>query len=380
MAAADWDVVVVGGGIAGVSLAYELAADRSVCVLEMEPTIGYHTTGRSVATYLESYGNQPIRVLTTGSRDVFTDPPDLFEAPLTAPLPLLYVAGPGRSDALRAMHAEATTVAPVAQLITGDEAELRDPLLRPGWTESALLEPDALAVDVHTLHQGYARGLRRRGGAIHTSAALVGAARRGTQWHLTDAAGRDYRSPAVVDAAGAWCDPVAQVFGAQPLGIQPLRRSVFVVETPAGVDGAALPLTVEVDDAFYIKPEGAQLLCSPADETPQEPADAKPDEVEIARALDAIHEATVLTSRHVRRAWAGLRTFARDRTPVVGFDERTDGFFWFAGQGGYGIQTAPAMARLGAALFRGEDVPADLRDLGLDPAALGPARGALRPA
>ena len=370
----DYDVVVLGGGIAGVSVAYELAADRGVCLLEMEATLAYHTTGRSAAMYLETYGNLPIRALTGASRDFLLDPPDVFDTALVRPLPLLYVAPAGRSDALRALHADVATLTPEAQLIGPEEAVRHNPLLRPDWVELAMVEPGALEVDVHALHSGYARGLRGRGGTIVTSARPVSVQRERDAWTLVDAADREYRARTVVNAAGAWCDEVAALFGAEPVGLQPLRRTLFTVPGPA----RPVPLTVEVDDVFYFRPEGDQYLCSPADETPQPPGDAKPDELEIARAIDAINEATTLGIRHVRSAWAGLRSFVPDRTPVVGFDPRVDGLFWYAGQGGYGIQTCPALARTAAALVDGRAVPADVAARGLDAGMLAVDRPPLR--
>jgi D-arginine dehydrogenase len=369
-----YDVIVLGGGIAGVSVAYELAVDRSVCLLEMEATLAFHTTGRSAAMYLETYGNLPIRALTGASRDFLLDPPDGFDTALVRPLPLLYVAPTGRADALRALHADVSALTPEAELIGPEDALRHNPLLRPEWLELAMVEPGALEVDVHALHSGYARGLRRRGGTIITSARPVSVRREGGAWTLVDAADREYRARTVVNAAGAWCDEVAALFGADPVGLRPLRRTLFTVPGPA----RPLPLTVEVDDMFYFRPEGDQYLCSPADETPQPPGDAKPDELEIARAIEAINQATTLDIRHVRSAWAGLRSFVADRTPVVGYDHRVDGLFWYAGQGGYGIQTCPALARTAAALVDGRQIPSDIAVRGLAAAMLAVDRSALR--
>ena len=191
-------------------------------------------------------------------------------------------------------------------------------------------------------------------------AKLVSATRRDGLWVVADTAGEKYQAPVMVNAAGAWVDEVARAASARPIGIRPLLRTIFMVNAPSGMDIVGIPMTADVDDTFYVKPEGAQLLCSPADETLTPPSDAKPDGTSIARALDTINAATVLNARHVRNSWAGLRSFAPDRHPVVGFDAEAEGFFWFAGQGGFGIQTAPAMARLGAALLRGEEVAADI--------------------
>jgi D-arginine dehydrogenase len=350
-----YDVVVIGGGIAGASVGYELAADRSVCLLERESTLALHTTGRSAATFIESLGGSQIRGLTKSSRAFYEDPPETFTGPLLTPLPLLLTAPAGRADAVREMHGQISALTPDVRLVGEAETRRLNPLLRPGYPELALLEPGAMEIDVHAVHQGYVRGIRQRDGAVHKSAGVVSATRTGAAWSVTDAAGETYQAPVVVNAAGAWVDEVARAAGARPIGIRPLLRTIFMVAAPSGMDLAGLPLTADVDEAFYFKPEGAQLLCSPAEETLTPPSDAKPDETSIARALDAINEVTMLNARHVRGSWAGLRSFAPDRNPVVGFDAEAEGFFWFAGQGGFGIQTAPALARLGAALLRRSD-------------------------
>ena len=374
----SYDVIVVGGGIAGVSIGYELAADQTVCLLEMESTLAYHTTGRSAAAFLETYGNEPIRSLTSASRSFMTDPPEMFEAPLASSLPLMFIAPVGRADELRKLHAEVTQLSPGVELLEGTSAERHNPLLRPGFTELAMLEPGALEIDVHELHQGYVRGLKKRGGTIVRSAAVASAHHDGSLWRLTDASGREFRAPVVVNAAGAWCDGVAALLGARAIGIQPLRRTVFMVPAPTGVQVEGLPLTMDIDDAFYFKPETGQFLCSPADETPQLPGDARADHLEIARAIDDINDATTLDVRHVRGSWAGLRNFVADRTPVVGYDPEVEGLFWYAGQGGYGIQISPAMARTGATLLRDEPLPVDVADRGLRASMIDPGRSGLR--
>jgi D-arginine dehydrogenase len=368
------DVLVIGGGIAGASLAYELAADASVCLLEMEAALATHTTGRSAATFIESLGGSQIRGLTKSSRAFYENPPDSFVPPLLSPLPLLLTASEGRVEAVRAMHAEISRLTPDVRILDGREARELNPLLRPEYVQLALLEPGAMEIDVHAVHQGYVNGLRQRGGVVRKSAKLVSATRRKGVWAVADAAGGTYEAPIVVNAAGAWVDEVARAAGAGPIGIRPLRRTIFIVSAPADMDVTDLPLTADAEDRFYIKPEGLQLLCSPADETPTAPGDAKPDEVSIALGLDAINEATVLNARHVRSSWAGLRSFAPDRNPVVGFDAQAEGFFWFAGQGGFGIQTASALARLGAALVRRTEIPGDVAANGVSAERLAPTR------
>ncbi len=372
-----FDTIVVGGGIAGVSIAAELAADHRVVLLEMESVLAFHTTGRSAAMFLESYGGPPIRALTTASRAFLVDPALDVDSELLRPLAMLHIAGAGRGAAIRELHRDVSALVPDVRLVEPHEVTELQPLLRPGHVELALLEPGAMQIDVHALHQGYLRLLRARGGEVVVSAHAHGAQTNRGVWTIADASGRTWSAPTVVNAAGAWGDQVARLLGASPVGLMPLRRSAFMIDAPPGIDPRVLPMVADIDDAFYFKPEGPRLLCSPADETAQEPGDARPDEVEIARALDVLGAATTLDIAHVRSAWAGLRTFVADRSPVVGFDPNVEGLFWFAAQGGYGIQTAPALAQVGAALLRGEAVPVDIARRGLAVSDLAPDRPAI---
>ncbi len=360
----SFDVIVIGGGMAGVSIGCELAGDHTVALLDMEPTLAYHTTGRSAAMFLESYGGPTVRALTVCSR------PFLESLNALHPLPMLCVGGAGRGAAVELRYEQVRALAPGVELLDGTQAYRLQPLLREGTVERAMLEPDATEIDVHAVHQHYVHGLRERGGVIRTDAGFTSARRRGSAWEL-DSGGETWAAPVVVNAAGAWADAVAAMFGAAPVGLQALRRTAFIVDAPPG---AGPPMIDEVDETCYVKPETGRVLCSPADETVQEPTDARPDELEIARAIDAINDLTTLDIRHVRSSWAGLRTFVGDRSPVVGFDPQCTGLFWYAGQGGYGIQMAPALARTGAALIRDGGLPDDVRALNLKADAISPQR------
>jgi D-arginine dehydrogenase len=370
----SYDVIVIGGGMAGISIGYELARERRVALLEMESTLAYHTTGRSAAMFLECYGGPVIRALTTASRGFLTDPSVEVDGELLTPRPMLHTAATGRADRIRSLHEEVVALVPDADLVGPDEVVALQPLLRPGYVELALLEPGGMEIDVHALNQGFRHGFRQRGGQVLVSSAVRTIDRVGDGWVLTVADGTSCQAPVVVNAAGAWADQVGQEFGAASIGLRPLRRTAFTVDAPIGSEALTAPMVADIDETFYFKQHGGQLLCSPADETLQEPGDARPDELEIARALDALNEATTLAVRHVRSSWAGLRSFVADRAPVVGFDPVVPGLFWCAGQGGYGIQTAPALARTGAALLLGEPVPADIAALGVTASAVGPAR------
>lgn len=368
------DVIVIGGGIAGVSIAYELSATARVSLLEMESTLAYHTTGRSAATFLETYGGEQVRALTTASRPFFETPPELFEPVLVTPRPLLQIALEGRGHRIDRMHESVLSLVSDAELLDGFQCCEVFPLLKPDMAERGMYEPRAMALDVAALHQGYVRGARSNGAAIFRNAEVTMLEWRADRWTVTTADGRVHRAPVVVNAAGAWADVVAAAAGVGPVGLTPLRRSIFMVASPLGEVGRGLPNCSEVDESFYVNPEGAQFLCSPADETPCPPGDAKPDEVEIARAIESINAATDMNVRTVSSSWAGLRTFAQDRNFVVGEDPQAAGFFWLAGQGGYGIQTAPAAARLAAALVLRRSVPPDLVARGLDVTRLAPRR------
>ncbi|GAB2638336.1 FAD-dependent oxidoreductase [Gordonia jinhuaensis] len=368
------DVLVIGGGIAGVSLAYRLAADRTVRLIEREPTLAYHTTGRSAALYLESFGNAPIRALTVASKPFLTDPPEGFDRPILTRRGSIDIAGLGRGDAVRALYEDTRVLNESATLITPEQAGDLIPFLRADRVEAAMYDPDAADIDVHALHQGFVRGAKAAGAVIETGFGVVDLSHSGDLWTATDGNGNRRSAPVVVDAAGAWADVIGDLAGATTIGLMPLRRTAFMLPAPTGLDLRDIPTVSDVDETFYVKPETAQLLCSPADETPSEPVDAKPEDLDIAKALEAIGEYTTLDTRRVLTPWAGLRSFVADRTPVIGYDENADGFFWCAGQGGYGIQTCAALSDVAAALVRGDALPDYVTDKGLDAAALSPQR------
>jgi D-arginine dehydrogenase len=373
--AAAVEVVVVGGGMAGVSVAALLAVDRSVLLLEAEPQLAYHTTGRSAAVFLEGYGGPQVRALTRASRPLYEAVPDRDPdaTPLLTPATRLLVADAAGVADLADMVAEV----PSLQRLPPAEARRYCPALAPGYLAAAAVETDACHIDVPGLHQHYLRTGRRRGLAVRTGARVLAGQRSGGTWRLETTAG-PVQAPVVVNAAGAWADRVATALGARPLGLTPLRRTVAVLPVPDVDPG--WPLVDDVAETFYFRPEGSGLLISLADETPSEPIDARPEEVDVARAIENVRAATTLQLRSVSASWAGLRTFAPDRVPVAGWDPEVPGLVWLAGQGGFGIQTAPALALLAASVIRGEPIPATLQAEGVDPAALSPARLTAAPA
>ncbi|MBS0442208.1 MAG: FAD-binding oxidoreductase [Proteobacteria bacterium] len=366
----DTEVLIVGAGIAGAAIAAFLSQTRRVVLLEAESQPGYHSTGRSAAMFMESYGTATIRALTRASRAFFENPPAGFAAtPLLAPRGALYVGTPGQRDMLDALEAELRPHTPKLRRLSAAEALARVPVLRPDQVDGALLDPDAADIDVHALHQGFLRRAKANGARLVTDARVASLTRRDGAWIASSAAG-EWRAPIVVDAAGAWAEQFAALAGLPGIGLQPKRRAAFLFPPPAGVDAARWPCVCGVDESWYFKPDAGQLLGSPANADPVEPQDVRPEELDIALGIANIEAMTTLAIRRPSHTWAGLRSFVADGDLVAGFDPLAPGFFWCAAQGGYGIQTAPAMGELCAAWLRGEPTPAHIADQGVDAAHL----------
>ncbi len=364
------DVIIIGAGIAGASAAYELSATHRVLLLEREPQPGMHSTGRSAAIFSAIYGNQTVRALSRASRDFLFNPPRGFaETPLVSPRATLFIAPKEQVASLHAMREDADVRAGTDPMTTA-EALARVPILRPDHVVEALYEPGASDIDVNGLHQAFLRGFKQRGGALVCNV-KIDALDRGL---CVRTATETYQAPVIVNAAGAWADEVARLAGARSLGIAPKRRTVILFDAPKEHDIRAWPLVIDADETFYFKPDVGRILLTPADETPSPPCDAQPEELDMALAIDRFEAATTMSVRRIAHKWAGLRSFAPDRTPVVGFDAKAEGFFWLAGQGGYGMQTSSALARTAAALIRGEGVPHDIASEGVVARALSPAR------
>lgn len=365
------DAVVIGAGIAGASIGAELAQDRTVAVLEAEEMPGYHTTGRSAAIFIASYGNATICKLNRASLAFLRQPPPEFsDEGFLSPRGNLYIGRAEDKAAIDALH----TASPHLIPHTTEEALKRVPILRPEAAAYVLEEPDSEDIDVARLHQCWLRRLTRAGGKVHCNAAVTGLSRGADGLWTVETKAGPFVTPLVVNAAGAWADEVAKMAGLSPVGLQPLRRTGAILPGPAGGGFDHWQMINDVMERFYFKPDAGKLLVSPVDEVPMDPHDAFVDDMDLAEGLYRFEQAVTLEVTRVDRSWAGLRTFAPDRSPVVGFDPGTEGFFWFAGQGGYGIQTCPAMAWLGSALATGSPLRAELTHEGFDPQDVAPRR------
>ncbi|MGO2489686.1 MAG: NAD(P)/FAD-dependent oxidoreductase [Pseudomonas taetrolens] len=370
-----FDFAIIGGGIAGASLAYRLVGQASVVVLERESQPGYHSTGRSAAMFMESYGTPQIQALTRASRAFYEHPPaDFTEHALLEPRGCLYVAGADQQSLLKKTFEVSQAQAGNVALIDTAHTLALVPCLRPDAIVGAMLETEARDLDVHALHQGFLRAMRRAGGILQCDAQLSSATREGGHWKLTLADGRQLRAHNLVNAAGAWADQVAQQCGVKTIGLQPCRRTAFTFDGPEGVDFSRWPAVIGIDESFYFKPDAGQLLGSPANADPVPAQDVMPEELDIATGIYHIEAATTLTIRRPRHTWAGLRSFVSDGDLVVGWDDQCEGFFWLAAQGGYGIQSAAGVSQLACAQLLDQPLPEALRSHGVDPQRLSPGR------
>lgn len=368
------DFIVIGAGIGGASVAYWLSRQARVVVLERETQPGYHSTGRSAALFMESYGPAQVRALSRASLDFFDNPPEGFCAhPLLTPRGAFMFAGPGQEAELAAHEATVRATSSVVERLDARQALDFLPVLRPEHVIGGVLEKDAADIDVDALLQGFLRGTRKHGGSIVCDAAVTGMRRDGGVWTVETTQGA-FQAPTVVNAAGAWADVVAGIAGADPIGLVPMRRSAFIFAPPDGMACAHWPLFLDVLQSFYIKPDAGMLLGSPCNADAAPPHDVQAEELDVAIAIDAIERFTTLRIRRPTHVWAGLRSFVADGELVGGPDPKLPGFFWAAAQGGYGIQSAPAAGRTFAAALLGEAPDPRLADFGFDPARISPAR------
>jgi D-arginine dehydrogenase len=366
-----FDFLVVGGGISGAAAAYELASYGRVLLAEAEPTLGYHSTGRSAALFTPNFGNPLVRRLNAASHEFYAQPPDGFgEHPLLTPRGALTWTKPGEEAALAEVLAQGTDRHPIESIDRADALRMA-PLVRPEMAGAAVYERGVMDMDVASTHQGFLKGLRRRKGEIRCSAPVTALRRVAGSWAAV-VGGDCLRVGFIINAAGAWGDVIGRMAAARPVGLIPKRRTVIIVERPAGVETGMMPLVEFAGEGPYLRPEAGGIMASPADETPDEPHDVQPDDMDVAHLVDWLERHTTIVVRHAPKAWAGLRSFVPDGAPVVGFDPGVEGFFWLVGQGGYGIMMAPVLAQLAASIVTGVSGTPAIR--AFDPGDLSPHR------
>ena len=372
----EFDFLVIGAGMAGLSVAAELSRTASVAVVERESQPGYHATGRSAALYSEIYGNATIRSLTRASRAFYFKPPSGFsDHPLVTKRGTLYFAQLHEAAALDAFAASLATESPPLRLNAAQTRNLV-PAFRQDYLAGSLYESGSADIDVSAVLQGFAAQCKRQNVHVAFDSPVESLSRQNGKW-VVRTAGALFTANVVVNAAGAWGDEIAGLAGVKPVGLMPKRRTAVLIEVPNGAAAHHWPAAIHVGETFYFKPDAGLLLVSPADETPSPPCDAQPEELDIAIAVDKFEQASGVSVPRLRSSWAGLRTFVADKTPVVGFDPIAPGFFWLVGQGGYGIQTAPALARAACALALGQSLPSDLTEQGLKAELMSARRGGL---
>ncbi|WND03098.1 FAD-dependent oxidoreductase [Temperatibacter marinus] len=358
------DFLIIGGGIAGASIGYHLAETHSVIILEMEDQPGYHTTGRSAAFYAESYGGPSIRPLTSASKDFFKSPPkDFSTRPFIAPRGALHLFKAEERDRAEkeAFHAQQLNIP--LKVVSKETAQKMHPLLKNATFDGALYDKDCGDLDVAGLHQAYLRGLSQRGGKVMTQCELLHAVREDKVW-AAETSIEAIKAGVIVNAAGAWADVIAERCGLSPLQMAPKRRTVITASVQTSEHEDSAPLALAFNETLYFKPESGKYILSPEDETLSDPCDAQPDLEDIALAIYRFEELTVHKLDRPNHTWAGLRTFAPDCAPVIGYDETQSGFFWNVGQGGYGIQTCPAWSTIAASIAKGQDIPESFKNFG----------------
>lgn len=371
-----YDYVIVGAGMAGVSLAYRLPESAQVLVLERESHAAYHSTGRSAAMFVETYGTETIRALTVAGNDFFSHPPAGFsDQPILLLRGVLYVGTAEQQGLLDSQYQDWHEQGLDVSRLSAEEALAMVPCLDPAQLAGALYDGQGQDMDVHALHQGFLKGAQAKGVKLRLDTEVLSAKWDGECWEVQlNSEPTTLRTRVLVNAAGAWADTLAERCGVQALGIQPKRRSAFLFSPPEGVDHREWPAVIDIGEEFYFKPDAGMLLGSPANADDVDAHDVVAEELDVATGIYRIEERTQLRIRRPSHTWAGLRSFAPDGELVIGQDAQCSGFFWLAGQGGYGIQTAAGASLLAASLLQKQDLPESLKALKIDPAVVSPAR------
>jgi D-arginine dehydrogenase len=370
----ECDYLIIGAGIAGASAAYHIGGESSIIILEREDQPGYHSTGRSAAVFTENYGPRTMRVMSKVSAPFLRNPHEGFsDIPLLHDMGVIFVARDDQLDSMKALLKDLQELSETLVEISPERAHELNWVLRPDYVAAAAHDPTTANMDVNAIHMGYLRKARADGTEVVTNAEVTALEHKGGKWHVRTPAG-EFAAPVVMNAAGAWADVVAEMAGVRQIGLVPKRRTAITFDPPEGEDVSTWVAVGDCEEQWYFKPEAGQVLGSPADETPVPPQDIQPDEEDIALVADRIQRATTMEIKRINRSWAGLRSFVEDKCPVVGFAPDADGFFWLAGQGGYGIQTSWAMGLTARELAAGRAVPEKVQGFGVTEADLGPER------
>jgi D-arginine dehydrogenase len=370
----EYDVAIIGGGIAGFSLAHFLGPHKKLLILEREDAFGYHATGRSAAEFAFRFHTPLVGKLAALSFPFLNIPPAGFcDTPLLKHRGMILIATEEKRARLEEVFDTQSRSTDRLSRLSVEGALLQAPILNPDFFTSAFHDPDCWDIEVETLFQGFQRSAKRHGATAHRNAEVLAAHHANGLWELDTRAGQ-FRARSVVIASGAWADETAAMFGATPLGLSPLNRTVINVELPPGRDWSTMPEVQEIDEDFYMKPDAGKLLLSPADENDGAPCDAQPDELGVAWAMHWVNEVTTLRVARPTHSWAGLRTYARDRAPVIGWDKHVQSVFWLAGQGGFGIQTSPALGRYAADLLLGRPPGGDFSRAEIEQWSMNPSR------
>ena len=368
-----YDIAIIGAGIAGASVAAALGDGVKVALVEQEQQPGYHSTGRSAAIYSPTYGPTPIRALTRASLAYFltgvSDEPQSFLTPIDA----AFIARADQSGSFDALCSELNGVMNWREM-EADEIQNRVSFLREGYVSRAIVDSGTSEIDVALLHQSFLKAFSHNGGTLLNSTEVLELQNQKNGWLVKTNQG-EFVTKIIVNAAGAWAEQIGSLAGAECIGLTPKRRTALIVEPPSGADLSRIPLVIDIDEQFYLKPYGNKLLISPANEDPVQPCDVQPDEMDIAICVDRIQRAFDIEINRIEHSWAGLRSFVADKCPVVGFSNKVDDFYWLAGQGGYGIQSSPALGMLAASEILGSAIPDPILESGLVLGSIRPGRG-----
>ena len=363
----ETEYAIIGAGIAGASVAYELAKKgQSVAILEMEDTPGYHSTGRSAAFYAPVYGNHSVRCLTKLSGSFYENTPTGFcEHSLLSPRGALFIANKESESKLKKFYDDVKGLSNEVKLEAEDFARNKISALKEKSVTTCVWDPTSQELDVAALHQGYLKQAKAFGANLFVDSEVKKIRKSASNW-LIETQNNEFSAKVIVNAAGAWCDHIAELAAIERIGLQPKKRSVCTVPVQSKYDTKNWPLVVDINEKFYFKPEGDGLLISPADETLVEPMDAFTDQLDLAIAIDRVSKVIDVPLQRISHEWAGLRSFVSDKSPVIGFEPNEDGFFWFAGQGGYGIQMASGAAKLAASMLLSKPIPSELNKMNFE--------------